>query len=69
MATLGAAQAEESPDGLLGDWRGLRTFLIDRRVNLELNYINEVTSNVRGGVSQETQDAEQLYFKRSGDSP
>jgi len=66
-AGYGGAHAEESPDGLLGDWGGLRTFLLDRGVDLELNYINEAASNVRGGASQETQDAEQVYFGGSLD--
>jgi porin len=69
LATVGygGARAEESPDGLLGDWGGLRSFLLDRGVDLELSYINEVASNMRGGGSQETQDAEQVYFGGSLD--
>jgi porin len=56
------ARAEESAQGLLGDWGGLRPFLVNHGVDLELSYINEVASNVRGGAAQETQDAEQVYF-------
>ena len=44
------------------DWEGLRTFLTDHGVDLTLSYINEVATSVRGGASQETQDAEQIYF-------
>jgi porin len=58
----GGARAEESPEGLLGDWGGLRTLLVDHGADLQLSYINEAAANVRGGASQETQDAEQVYF-------
>jgi porin len=63
----GGARAEESAEGLLGDWGGLRTLLINHGVDLDLSYINEVASNVRGGANQETQDAEQVYFGGSLD--
>jgi len=62
LADCGSVRAEEPPEGLLGDWGGLRTFLTDHGVDLTLGYINEVATNVRGGASQETQDAEQIYF-------
>jgi porin len=60
-------RAEGSPQGLLGDWGGLRPFLVDHGVDLELSYINEFASNVRGGDSQKTADAEQIYFGGSLD--
>ena len=63
----GGARAEESADGLLGDWGGFRTLLIDHGIDLDLSYINEVASNLRGGANQETQDAEQIYFGGSFD--
>jgi porin len=63
----GGARAEESAEGLLGDWGGLRTLLINHGVDLDLSYINELASNVRGGANQETQDAEQIYFGGSLD--
>jgi porin len=62
MADCGWARGEEPTEGLLGDWGGLRTILVDHGVDLELSYINEAASNVRGGTRQETQDAEQIYF-------
>jgi porin len=67
MAGHDLVRAEESPEGLLGDWGGLRTLLINHGVDLELSYINEIASNVRGGANQETQDAEQIYFGGSLD--
>ena len=69
LATLGGgrALAEESAQGLLGDWGGVRPFLVNHGVDLDLSYINEVASNVRGGAGQETQDAEQVYFGGSFD--
>lgn len=63
----GGARAEESSEGLLGDWGGFRTLLINHGIDLDLSYINEVASNVRGGANQETQDAEQIYFGGSLD--
>ena len=66
-ADCGWTRAAESPEGLLGDWGGLRTFLVNHGVDLDLSYINEVASNVRGGASQETADAEQIYFGGSLD--
>jgi porin len=68
LATPGGwVRAQESSEGLLGDWAGLRPFLINHGVDLELSYINEVATNVRGGATQETQDAEQIYFGGSLD--
>jgi len=61
-AYCGRARAVESSEGLLGDWSGLRPFLVDHGVDLELSYINEFASNVRGGAAQKTADAEQIYF-------
>jgi porin len=69
LATAGCgwARAGDSTEGLLGDWGGLRTFLVDHGVDLELSYINEVASNVRGGAGMDTEDAEQVYFGGSLD--
>jgi porin len=67
IAFYGEAQAQEPPDGFLGDWGGLRTILANHGVDLELSYINEAASNLRGGSAQETQDAEQMYFGGSLD--
>ena len=61
-ACCGRARAVDSSEGLFGDWGGLRPFLIDHGVDLELSYINEFASNVRGGAAQRTADAEQVYF-------
>jgi porin len=61
-ACCGRARAADSSEGLLGDWGGLRPFLVDHGVDLELSYINEFASNVRGGAAQKTADAEQVYF-------
>ena len=61
-AYCGRVRAVESSEGLLGDWGGLRRFLVDHGVDLELSYINEFASNVRGGAAQKTADAEQIYF-------
>src|SRR5260370_33232316 len=67
-AYCGRARAVESSEGLLGDWGGLRPFLVDHGVDLELSYINEFASNVRGGgATQKTADAEQVYFGGSLD--
>jgi porin len=62
VISCGWVRAEESAQGLLGDWGGLRPFLADHGVDLELSYINEAAKNVRGGVGQKTADAEQVYF-------
>jgi porin len=58
----GRARAVESSESLLGDWGGLRPFLVAHGVDLEFGYINEFASNVRGGTTQKTADAEQFYF-------
>jgi len=63
----GSARTAESSEGLLGDWGGLRTFLVNHGVDLELSYINEFASNVRGAAAQKTADAEQIYFGGSLD--
>jgi porin len=63
----GRAMAEDSEQGLLGDWGGIRPFLVSHGVDLELSYINEFASNVRGGTGQENEDAEQIYFGGSID--
>jgi carbohydrate-selective porin OprB len=57
----GWVRAQESSQGILGDWVGLRAFLIDHGVDLTLSYFNEAATNARGGIRQETQDAEQIY--------
>ena len=62
LAGLGVARAAEIPQGLLGDWGGLRTYLADHGVDLELSYINESAVNVRGGDSREAAYADQFYF-------
>jgi porin len=68
LATAGGfARAEQSSEGILGDWGGLRPFLADHGVDLELSYINEAAANVRGGLRREAQDAEQIYFGGSLD--
>jgi porin len=72
MATLatvncGGARAAQTAQGIFGDWGGLRSSLADHGIDLELSYINEFATNVRGGASQETADAEQIYFGGSLD--
>jgi porin len=63
----GFARAEQSSEGILGDWGGLRPFLADHGVDLELSYINEAATKGRGGLRREAQDAEQIYFGGSLD--
>jgi len=62
VAGMGLAHGAQIPDGLLGDWGGLRTYLADHGVDLELSYINESAANVRGGDSREAAYADQFYF-------
>jgi len=61
-AGLTVAHSAEIPQGLLGDWGGLRTYLADHGVDLELSYINESAVNLRGGDSREAAYADQIYF-------
>jgi len=56
------ARADDTSAHLLGDWGGLRTSLSARGVDLQANYVNEVSSNVSGGVERDTVYADQLYF-------
>jgi porin len=68
LATAGGwTRAQDSSQGVLGDWGGLRPFLADRGVDLTLSYINETATNARGGIRQEAEDAEQIYFGGSLD--
>jgi porin len=59
--------AEESPQGLFGDWGGARRSLVDHGIDLQLSYINELAHNVRGGRTEETADADQIYLGGSLD--
>jgi porin len=49
------------PQGVFGDWGGLRTYLYDHGVNLEVSYINEFAANTQGGDSREAAYADQIY--------
>src|SRR5262249_50170455 len=62
-----AAHSAEVPQGLFGDWGGLKSALADRGVQLELNYISESAANTRGGTSLESAYADQFYFGGSWD--
>ncbi len=59
--------AEDYPQGLFGDWGGVRRSLVDHGIDLQLSYINELARNVSGGRSQETADADQFYLGGSLD--
>jgi porin len=43
-------QQLEQPEGLTGDWGGLRTRLRDRGIDISLGIISEVAANVSGGA-------------------
>ena len=57
-----AAQAKEPPkpksiweqDTLTGDWGGARTALVERGIDITLNYTGEVLSLLSGGVNRRT---------------
>jgi len=66
-AALNAAHSAEVPQGLFGDWGGLRSYLADRGVNLEASYINEFAANTQGGMSRKATYADQFYFGGSFD--
>ena len=66
-AGLSVAHGAEAPPGLFGDWGGLRSELASRGVDLELSYVNESATNVRGGISRESSYADQIYLGGSLD--
>jgi porin len=66
-ARLTMAHSAEVPEGLFGDWGGLRSELADRGVDLELSYINESAANIRGGTSHQSAYADQIYLGGSLD--
>jgi len=57
-AAVGTAAAAEKPksiweqETLTGDWNGARTSLKDRGIDIQLTYINEVLSVLRGGIDR-----------------
>ena len=59
---MGLARGAEFPQGLFGDWAGLRTDLAQHGVDLELSYTNESAVNLRGGDSRDAAYADQIYF-------
>jgi porin len=59
---MGLVRGAEIPQGLFGDWAGLRTDLAQHGVDLELSYTNESAVNLRGGDSRESAYADQIYF-------
>jgi porin len=61
-ASLGVAHGAQIPQGLFGDWGGLRTDLSDRGIDLEVSYINEFAANTQGGTAREAAYADQFYF-------
>jgi len=61
------AHGAQIPQGLFGDWGGLRTDLAQHGVDLELSYTNESAVNLRGGDSRESAYADQFYFGGSLD--
>jgi porin len=56
------AHGAEMPQGVFGDWGGLRTYLYDHGVNLEVSYVNEFAANIQGGDSRAAAYADQIYF-------
>jgi porin len=66
-AAVVPAHGAEYPQGLFGDWGGVRHSLVDHGIELQLSYINELARNVSGGSSQETADADQIYLGGSLD--
>jgi len=61
-ASLGLAHGAQIPQGVFGDWGGVRTDLSDHGVDLEVSYTNEFAANVSGGESREAAYADQFYF-------
>ena len=61
-ASLGVAHGAQIPQGVFGDWGGLRTDLSDRGIDLEVSYINEFAANTQGGTGREAAYADQFYF-------
>src|SRR5215471_3016513 len=61
-ASLGVAHGAQIPQGLFGDWGGLRTDLSNRGIDLEVSYINEFAANTQGGTAREAAYADQFYF-------
>jgi porin len=62
VTSLGVAHGAEMPQGLFGDWGGLRTYLYDHGVNLEVSYVNEFAANTQGGDSRDAAYADQIYL-------
>jgi porin len=66
-AGLSIARGAAIPQGVFGDWGGLRTYLADNGLDFELSYVNEFAANVQGGTSREATYADQIYFGGSLD--
>jgi porin len=62
-----SARADETATHLLGDWGGIHSLLEERGLNLQANYVNEVSSNIAGGVERDTVYADQFFFGGSLD--
>jgi porin len=61
------AHSAEVPEGLFGDWGGLRSALASHGVDFELNYSSEFATNSSGGTSRESAYADQFYLGGSFD--
>ncbi len=58
----GQAAAQSGEPHLLGDWGGLHSALEAHGLDLQANYVNEVSSNVSGGAEHDTVYADQFYL-------
>lgn len=61
-SSVSVAHGADIPIGVFGDWGGVRTYLYDRGLNLEVSYINEFAANTQGGDSHDAAYADQFYF-------
>jgi porin len=55
-----AATPPPADDHLLGDWGGLRTYLNQNGLDLELSYLGETVGNVTGGAKRSVVYADQI---------
>ncbi len=55
------------PDHLFGNWGGARTFLQDRGIDVDLDYLTENTGNITGGRSQGFAYAGQVALELDAD--
>lgn len=62
VALLGLAAQVQAQAPLTGDWRGRRTWLEQRGITLDINYVSEDGYNTRGGMRETFAHAGQLAF-------